>query len=129
MNSFSRYWMSRPLAFGVLLAALTLRALIPSGYMPSSGQPLVLQLCRVGLPAGAQHALASSTDPGAPSQNVADPGLCSFGLSTGAAPAPQQLTFSLPTFAVEAPAAAPELPILQPRRHAARQPRAPPAFS
>ena len=42
----------RTVIAGIMLVAFLLRGLIPPGFMPASGQPLSLEICWEGLPAG-----------------------------------------------------------------------------
>lgn len=127
MTRFARHWLSRPLLMGLLLAALTLRALIPTGYMPSVEQPLALELCRVGLPSAAEH--PDHADSGADAQShggAADSTLCVFGATPGAAPTPDYHTPAVTLAEISTPPALSPAVSLPAQRHRAVQARAPP---
>jgi hypothetical protein len=66
------------------LAALVLRALIPTGFMPAHDAPLALEICPEGFPAGLLLRAAHHHDHGAGSGAHADH--CLFGSSCGGAP-------------------------------------------
>ena len=132
----------------VLLVVLSVRALIPAGFMPSSERPFSLEICpdgfpsqllhSDGMPAGHHHHHASgdseqppaSTHPGhGPHEQGARAEHCVFAASAGAALAPHPLLI-----VVEAtPSAAPVIPLVslftESQRHRVQQPRAPPALS
>lgn len=125
MTRLTRYWMSRPLFFGLLLAALTLRALVPAGYMPSAEQPFALELCRVGLPADLNaHDQAAAASHGADVSGE----LCVFGAAPSAGPTPQWTVFEATLQEVQAPQSLPRFIDIPTRRDRVRQPRAPPVL-
>jgi len=90
----------RTLVAGIMLVAFAARAFIPTGFMPASGQPFSLEICREGLPTDMfAHVEPSDADSmsmpsmsmpashhhsGSPSQGEH----CVFGTACGAGPAP-----------------------------------------
>ena len=66
---------------GILLVALAFRGLVPDGFMPASGRPFTLEICRAGFLAPIDsHALKQH--PGSPSQFEH----CPFGMASSAGP-------------------------------------------
>jgi len=129
MYRINRHGLKSDLLTGVLLAALVLRAVTPSGYMPGNG-PLGLTLCVTsGLPVVALQSLTDTT----PAPDSEDTGRmmdanCAFATAPTAAPAPSVLVLRL---AVDTASAAPvanpgqahSLPTIQREQ----SPRGPPA--
>lgn len=121
---------TRILAALLLLPALALRALIPSGFMPGThaGLGIAMQLCTSQ---GMQTVIVNpdgSIEQGAPASHHDAP--CSYALSGGAAPLPElthspSLSVPSATFVAFAPAPAVSLPSIV-RAHT---PRGPPAIA
>jgi hypothetical protein len=114
----------RELVISILLVTLVLRALIPVGFMPASGEGFSLTICRADLPA-----------PSAPQDTGRHPGNplhvehCAFGNAPAAGPA-MEVARVLPT---AVPAAEPIL-LSEPLRInvglvRVQQPRGPPRFA
>lgn len=139
----------------LLLVVLSVRALIPAGFMPSAERPFTLEICPDGFPtqllhSPATHALdadgmvghhhhhaggdseqaPASTHPGhGPHEQSARAEHCVFTAFAGAALAPHPLLV-----VVEAtPSATPAIQLVslftESQRHRVQQPRAPPALS
>ena len=126
MSRFARHLLSRPLLFGILLAALVLRALVPAGYMPAVGQAFAIEICRVGLPSSvAADESAQKTD----SHQTTDASFCSFAAAPGAGPAPEVLAVWIPPAAAQPPAEESDVSVVFTRPSHDRQARAPPALS
>ena len=141
----------------VLLVVLSVRALIPAGFMPSSERPFTFEICPDGFPSQLLHSPAAqphdadgsmvghhhhhpasgdseqapaSTHFGhGPHEHGARAEHCVFTATASAALAPHPLLV-----VVEAtPSAAPAIPLVsfftESQRHRVQQPRAPPALS
>jgi hypothetical protein len=72
MSLFARFRRPQPLLTSALLVAVLLRALIPAGFMPSSGRPFTLQICPSGLPASVLASLHAGLSGPARHSGVAD---------------------------------------------------------
>lgn len=124
MTSLRRHWLPNPVLWGVLLAALVLRALIPAGFMPSSAQPFALEICRAGFPAildvGDEHA---STGHASSAED------CVFALAPLLGPAAHSVALAGVVPVADAPELRVVLPSISTRRFCISQPRAPPYFS
>src|SRR4029077_223130 len=72
----------RELVTSILLVALVLRALIPVGFMPASGEGFSLTICRADFPAP-----SAPQDPGRPPGNPLHIEHCAFGNAPAAGPA------------------------------------------
>jgi hypothetical protein len=126
MSRFTHHLLSRPLLFGILLAALVLRSLVPVGYMPASGESFAMQMCQVGLPAGLAGDEGSSHNG---SHAAADSSFCSFGSAPGAGPAPHVLTPWAASPSAQPLLVRPAVSFFLSHRSYDRQARAPPTHS
>jgi len=138
----------------VLLVALSLRALVPAGFMPSSERPFTLEICPDGFPSQLLHSPAAhhhdadgmaghhhhaSGDPEqapaashsghGPQEQSARAEHCVFAASAGAGPAPHPLLVVVEVTSSVAPAIGFVTPFTDFQRHRVQQPRAPPALS
>lgn len=127
----------------LLLLALTFRALIPAGFMPSGAGQFGLQICPDGFPAqllaGSGHDSLSprhhhASDEGAPGKTSHDhkawmSGHCAFAAVASAPPLwqPHVLAVALTSFSVRVPDSRGTLP--HSHRFQIAQPRAPPVFA
>jgi hypothetical protein len=94
---------SRRLIFGIALAAIALRALIPAGFMPAPDRPFSLEPCPDGMsedagiamhehPAGLDHVPAHGGSRPHPNGHVEH---CVFGGAASPAPAPHVAALGL----------------------------------
>src|ERR1700690_182886 len=83
---------------GVLLVAVTFRALIPAGFMPSAERPLRLEICRAGYLARLDTAAPAQHPHGAPQNEH-----CPFGAAPGAGVLPATVALPLASTIVIAP--------------------------
>jgi len=81
----------RELVTSILLVALALRALIPVGFMPASGEGFSLTICRVDFPAP-----SAPQDPGRHPGNAPHIEHCAFGNAPAGGPA-MEVARVLPT--------------------------------
>src|ERR1700754_3396070 len=102
---------------GLMMLAFALRALVPQGFMPSVGNPLMLQICPDGLPTrlalavGDPHAAhhmhgeaASSSVPAPPHHhNSASADHCLFGAGASGVALLSQISLALAAPAMRAP--------------------------
>jgi hypothetical protein len=86
----------RELVTSILLVALVLRALIPAGFMPASGEGFSLTICR-----GDLSVPASPQDTGRHPGNALHTEHCAFGSAPAAGPA-MEVARILPTPATAA---------------------------
>ncbi len=115
----------RELVTSILLVALVLRALIPVGFMPASGEGFSLTICRAEFPAP-----SSPQDTGRHPGNPAHIEHCAFGNAPAAGPA-MEVARALPT---PVTAAEPILFLSEPLHInvglvRVQQPRGPPRFA
>jgi hypothetical protein len=115
----------RELVASILLVALVLRALIPVGFMPVSGQGFPFAICRADFPAP-----SAPQDTGRHSGNPLHIEHCAFGNAPAAGPA-MEVARVLP---VPVTAAEPILLLSEPLRInvglvRVQQPRGPPRFA
>jgi hypothetical protein len=122
----------------LLLVVLSVRALVPAGFMPSTEKPFSFQICPDGFPAQLlksnqaehhHHHHDGASDEQQPSHDAMRGEHCVFAAAAGAGPAPEGLLLSVvpPTQArlqLETQSA-----ILSPQRFRQPPSRAPPAFS
>jgi hypothetical protein len=122
----------------LLLVVLSVRALVPAGFMPSTEQPFSFQICPDGFPAQLlksnhaehhHHHHDGGSDEQQPTHDSMRGEHCVFAPAAGAGPAPEALLLSAvpPTQArlqLETVSA-----ILSPQRFRQPPSRAPPAFS
>lgn len=139
----------------VLLVVLSVRALIPVGFMPSSERPFTLEICPDGFPsqlfqgpaahhhdgdgmvghhhhhanADAEQAPASPHSGHGPHEQGARAEHCVFAATAGAALAPQPLLVVVEAAPTSAPTFALVSLFIESQRHRVQQPRAPPALS
>jgi hypothetical protein len=126
---------------GIMLVAFASRALIPAGFMPASGAPFSLEICREGLPAGwlaqVDSSHAESMDMGDMpmgdsashhSGTPSDGEHCVFGTACSAGPAPHLPLASLYSSAGQLRAVAFASLAASVRVVHLPQPRAPPAL-
>jgi hypothetical protein len=123
--------LTRRISLGLVLMAVLVRALIPSGFMPSAEHPFTLQLCPDGLPdqllsSNGMHGMHS--DLAGHHHNSLQTEHCLFGVAafTGAAPHVAQVTAAFETVrTVERTSETIARPF---QRLRLQQPRAPPSF-
>jgi hypothetical protein len=113
----------RELVTSILLVTLVLRALIPAGFMPASGEGFSLTICRAEFPAPSSH--DTGRHPGNPPHTEH----CAFGNAPAAGPA-MEVARVLPT----AVTAAEPIVLSEPLRInvelvRVQQPRGPPRFA
>jgi hypothetical protein len=114
----------RELVVSILLVTLIFRALIPVGFMPDSGKPFSLAICRAEFPT---HVAPHNTDghPGNPPRLEH----CAFGNAPAAGPAVE-----VPAWVPISVAASEPISLFEPLRINVRlvrvqQPRGPPRFA
>ena len=115
----------RELVTSILLVAVVFHALIPAGFMPASGKPFSLTICRPDFPAP-----ASPQDTGRHPGNAPHTEHCAFGNAPAAGPA-MEVARVLPT---PVGAAGPILLLSEPLHLnvglvRVQQPRGPPRFA
>jgi hypothetical protein len=126
MNRFARRCLANSVFLGLLLAALTLRALIPVGFMPvaGSGRLLSMQLCTSS---GYQSVLVrfgqdGRPAPPAPSHDVP----CLYSVCSALAPPPSLAAASVPACVVAELTALVVQRVAVPSIARAQAPRGPP---
>lgn len=125
-DAFMRFGLNksirRDLITSVLLATLVLRALVPTGFMPSADQPFAMQMCGVGFHGHFIGFQDGNTHPGKRSQFDH----CPFGSAPVTGPLSQLATL-LPSWqSIDQPLVTIEPPRLAMRFNHVHQPRAPP---
>ena len=115
---------SRDLITSILLVALAFRAYVPMGFMPASGTPFALELCRDGFPApDAAHHQHHHGDSHAQFAH------CPFGIAPAGGPVSHVAAPDAPAPIASAPIADVEGLRLIARFDRAHQPRAPPRLA
>ncbi len=144
----TRHWL-----ISLLLVAVSVRALIPAGFMPSPDQPFTLQICPDGFPAQLLNRSAVPADQGdhhshhahhadaAPAQADSEAPAtahqhessraqhCVFAAAAGAGPVTHAPIIAATTNTLAAPDFLSTSPAFESHRYRIQQPRGPPALS
>jgi hypothetical protein len=118
---------------GILLIALAFRALVPTGFMPATGQVFTLEICPDGFPPqllhramdhehGAHHSHGTSHH-----HDTLRCEHCGFAAVAGAGPTANSLIMLVPLESTLTPLLDTARPAYQAQRFLVQQPRAPPA--
>jgi hypothetical protein len=131
----------------VLLVVLSVRALIPAGFMPSSEHPFSFEICPDGFPTQLLHSDASDDMPAhhhhhaggdeqpAPKSTHTGHGQsaraehCVFAAAATVGPAPYTTAAVVELSSSAAPESNFATPVTTTQRHRVQQPRAPPTLS
>jgi len=147
LSRSTRHWL-----ISLLLVAVSVRALIPAGFMPSPDHPFTLQICPDGFPAqllqqspahspagheghhGHDHAgMADAPEPdhGSPAHQHESPRAehCVFAAAAGAGPLAQTPIIAAAADPGAAPRSVAAPPVFESHRFRIQQPRGPPALS
>lgn len=128
MNRFARRCLANSVLLGLLLAALTLRALIPVGFMPvaGGGHSFSMQLCTSS---GYQTVVVRFGQDGRPAPPApAHDAPCLYSVCSALAPPPSLVATSVPACVVARLTVPAVQRVAVPSIARAQAPRAPPLF-